>query len=786
MPATSKKTDRSRARLIFPLLLILFFMIVMVVYTSRLLYRASVLNIHEVCEDRINNFSHDVEDYLKTAKSVLWMSADTVDHMVRTDTPSSQILQYLIEESARQSGQFDKSYIALYGYVGGEYLDGLEWEPPADYNLFERDWYKKAVSAKGEPVVIPPYVDAQTGDVIISISRMLPGGEDVISLDLKLDSIQEMAAELKVKESGYGYLIDKTGLIAAHSDEDLKGSSLAEDSEQAGLLEKILETGTGSFTTRIAKSWCTVFTNNVMDSWYAVMVVSDKLLYEEVWAQMAVNLLICAVIYIMIAVFYYLAYSNEQEYSRRMDEMTQEEQAKDYEKKVLMLEKEAADASNKAKSDFLANMSHEIRTPMNAIIGMDEMILRETKDSSIRRYALDIRSAGRTLLSIINDILDLSKIESGKMELIPVEYGVASVLNDVVNMTIKKAEDKGLEYCFRVSPDVPAVLRGDEIRIRQIMLNLINNAIKYTREGNVDIDVLFDRNEKRLVIMVSDTGVGIRKEDMEKLFTSFQRLDEDKNRNVEGTGLGLKITKQLTEMMGGGVDVSSEYGRGTIFTAFVIQEVVDPTPLGDFADNLSKLREKTEDFKPSLIAPKAKILIVDDNDMNLEVIEALLRDTKMQIKTAESGKECISLLAKESFDIVLLDQMMPLMSGTQTLKQIREDHIADNTPIIALTADAVVTARDTYISEGFTDYLSKPVMYDDLEALLLKYLDKSLIVKEEKKEVRENTEADNTLVLVISESPDKLKEMKMVLKDHGKAVYVRDKESAERFLKKKP
>ncbi len=782
--STTKKTDRSRARLIFPLLLILFFMIVMMVYTSGLLYRASVLNIHEVCEDRVNNFAHDVEEYLNTAESVLWMSADTVDHMVRTDTPTSQILQYLIEESARQSGQFDKSYIALYGYVCGEYLDGLEWEPPADYDLFERDWYKKAISAKGEPVVIPPYVDAQTGDVIISISRMLPGGEDVISLDLKLDSIQEMAAELKLKESGYCFLIDETGLIAAHSDEDLKGSSLTDDPEQAKLLDKILETKTGSFTTRIAKSRCTVFTNKVSDSWYAVMVVSDKLLYEEVWAQMAVNLVICAVIYIMIAVFYYLAYSNEQEYSRRMDEMTQEEQAKDYEKKVLMLEKEAADASNKAKSDFLANMSHEIRTPMNAIIGMDEMILRETKDGSIRRYALDIRSAGRTLLSIINDILDLSKIESGKMELIPVEYGVASVLNDVVNMTMKKAEDKGLEYCFRVSPDVPSVLRGDEIRIRQIMLNLINNAIKYTQQGNVDVDVLFDRNENRLVVMVSDTGVGIKKEDMEKLFNSFQRLDEEKNRNVEGTGLGLKITKQLTEMMGGGVDVSSEYGRGTIFTAFVIQEVVDPTDLGDFAENLLKMQEKAEEFKPTLIAPEAKILIVDDNDMNLEVIEALLRDTRMQIKTAESGKECINFLGKDKFDIVLLDQMMPGMSGTQTLKQIREDHIADGTPIIALTADAVVTARDSYISEGFTDYLSKPVMYDELEALLIKYLDKKLILAEDTAVVKAAEEPDDTLVLVISDSPDKLKEMKTVLKDRGKAVFVRDKESAERFLKK--
>lgn len=445
------------------------------------------------------------------------------------------------------------------------------------------------------------------------------------------------------------------------------------------------------------------------------------------------------------------------------------------------IEKEAADSANRAKSSFLANMSHEIRTPMNAILGMDEMILREAKDSRIRKYAADIQSAGKTLLSIINDILDLSKIESGKMELVPTEYELAAVLNDIVNMTKNKAREKGLTYDMTVEPDIPSVLRGDEIRIRQIILNLVNNAVKYTATGGVSLHISFDREENRLRVRVEDTGTGIRPEDMERLFSSFRRLDETKNRNIEGTGLGLSITKQLIEMMGGNITVESEYGKGSVFTAEMVQEVVDDTPMGNFAEHLERPRAVPESFRPLLIAPDAKILVVDDNEMNLEVITELLKETRIKVTTALSGRECIVLLESGSFDMLFLDQMMPEISGTQTLGIIRERHLADGTPVIALTADAVAGAKDQYLKEGFADYLSKPVMYGDLEALLLKYLDRSLLITEEK---LKSEEADKPVVLVISDSPDKLGEMRSALGGKYKAVCVRDEETARRYLAK--
>ena len=454
----------------------------------------------------------------------------------------------------------------------------------------------------------------------------------------------------------------------------------------------------------------------------------------------------------------------------------------------LLVAKELADQGNRAKSNFLANMSHEIRTPMNAIIGMDEMILRETGESKTRKYALDIRNASRTLLSIINDILDLSKIESGKMELVYVEYEFSEVLNDIVIMTMDKAKEKGLTYKLYADPNIPSIMFGDEIRIRQIILNIINNAIKYTSEGGVTIDFSFDNEISRLKCVVSDTGMGIKEEDMDKLFSTFQRLDETKNRNIEGTGLGLNITKQLAEMMGGRILVTSEYGKGSVFTIEVIQKVIDASPIGDYSKRMVKTQTQKEEFKPNLIAPDARILIVDDNEMNLEVIIGLLSESKMKITTALSGQECIACLSKQAYDLVLLDQMMPKMSGTQTLRMIKDEHLADDTPIIALTADAIVGARDSYLKEGFTDYLSKPIMYEPLEALLMKYLDNKLLKSEDGicQSTGNEDKDEKPLVIAISSEPKILRDIKFLLGEKYKGVYVKNIVDAEKYLAKKP
>lgn len=777
----TKEYGRKKNSMTIPLILVFVFVVVMVAYTSRLMYSVAVSNSNAVIEDRILNISSRIENHLNTAENVLHVTADAVHHMIISGSTPSRIHEFLVEETNNVSEQFDENYHGIYGYIMSKYMDGLNWVPPEGYDPKQRDWYVIAQQGDGAVVFVPPYIDAQTDNMIISVCRMLPDRQNVISLDVQLKGIQEMVQELTLNGKGYGFVVDDTGLVIAHRDESKRGTNLCDLENGDEYLGKIKEAGYGSFSYKFDGVKSTVFTNNIMNNWHVVMVVTDSELYAEVRSQLVVNVFICTIIFIMIAAFYYVGHRNELSYAKSMEELRLEEQKASYERKVLELEKDAANASNKAKSDFLANMSHEIRTPMNAIIGMDEMILRTSPGDPIRKYALDIQSAGKTLLSIINDILDFSKIESGRMELKPVEYSFASVMNDVVNMTMKKAQEKGLEYRIKVSEDIPSVLLGDEIRIRQVMLNLINNAIKYTHEGYVSVDVSYNRETSMLQLVVSDSGIGIKNEDLGKLFNSFQRLEEDKNRNIEGTGLGLNITMRLVRMMDGTIGVNSKYGEGSTFTATMKQEIVDEKPVGDFAQNLLKLQEHTQEYRPGLIAPSARVLVVDDNDMNLEVLEGLLQDTRIKVTPAESGHDCLELLHEQSFDVIFLDQMMPGMSGAQTLAEIKKQHLADNTPVIALTADAIVGARENYIKEGFSDYLSKPVMYEALEAMLLKYLNPDLIHKDTGKE---EDDGEKPLVIAISSSSDKLRKIKTRLGSDCKGVFVKDVKSAAKYLEK--
>lgn len=387
-----------------------------------------------------------------------------------------------------------------------------------------------------------------------------------------------------------------------------------------------------------------------------------------------------------------------------------------------------AEAANMAKSSFLANMSHEIRTPINAILGMNEMILREEKDPAIRGYAGNIQASGNSLLSIVSDVLDISKIESGKLEIIPVDYEVNSLISDCCNMAAGRAKAKELELLVECADNVPMKLCGDETHIRQIIMNLLTNAVKYTEKGTVKLIVSgrFTDGGFVLKVDVSDTGIGIAEENLPQLFTQFQRFDLQRNRNIEGTGLGLSIVKRLCDLMSGTITARSVLGSGSTFTVELPQKVVDSTPCGGVNLNYSAGAE--HEYHHSFEAPEAKILAVDDLPVNLLVIANLLKETRIKIDTAGSGRECMDKCSQQKYDLILMDHMMPEMDGVQTFEKLHGDKSSPNfeTPVIMLTANALAGMREQYMDVGFADYVSKPVRGAKLEEAIRRNLPESL------------------------------------------------------------
>ena len=438
----------------------------------------------------------------------------------------------------------------------------------------------------------------------------------------------------------------------------------------------------------------------------------------------------------------------------------------------LKKQKDIADSANESKSRFLANMSHEIRTPINAVLGMDEMILRESGEKTIRAYAADIMSAGRTLLSLINDILDLSKVEEGKMEIIPVQYELSVLINDLSNMIRDRAAKKGLIFHIRADEHTPNYLYGDEIRIRQCAMNLLTNAVKYTEKGEVTFDISYSRtaeNHILLCITVADTGIGMKTEDMEKLFSPYQRIEEERNRSIEGTGLGMSITRQLLELMGSTLEVRSEYGKGSAFSFSVDQEVTKWEELGDYSSRFDGEPADSYEYHELFHAPDARILVVDDTEMNLTVIRSLLKRTRIGIDTASSGGDAVRLTSEKQYDVLFIDHMMPDMDGIETLEAIRSSGMNTDVPAVALTANAVSGAKEMYLKAGFTDYLSKPVDGKKLEMLLLEKLPKEKVLAAD---AGEEAAGENGVDVSGEEKPpafmEKLKEMDEIDEAAGK------------------
>lgn len=384
--------------------------------------------------------------------------------------------------------------------------------------------------------------------------------------------------------------------------------------------------------------------------------------------------------------------------------------------KELEVAKNEAEKANHAKSEFLSSMSHELRTPLNAIVCFSELLeSKEGLDSESKDFAKDIVSASHNLLDLVNGVLDISKIEAGKMELINKEYNSFELFNSLSTMVIPRIGDKPIDFKTVIASDIPPILKGDTGKLKQIILNLLTNAVKYTDKGFIKYRVEcindYKNNQTKLIITVTDTGRGIKKEDIDRLFKKFERLEEDRNTSIEGTGLGLAITESLAELMGGKITVISDYGKGSTFKFVVVEEIVNKE------SNLVVNEQTTLNYETF---EGKKVLVVDDSKLNLKVAENVLKNFKVSTETVTSGLECLSCVKSKKYDIIFMDIMMPNMSGVEVLKKLREEKV--NIPVIALTADAIEGQEEKYISEGFDGYLSKPIDKTKLKVILNKYL----------------------------------------------------------------
>lgn len=841
---------QSNKKSLFGALIVIFFFVTITLGFYYALYSSIEENIALHGELKAAEAADKFDRYLNSSSKLLMLEKSMLDQMLADGASHQEIQTYLTEETDRIHETIDSGYTGLYGYILGRYHDGANWVPDEDYVPTKRPWYVDAITEGGGLAVVQPYLDAQTGLIVTTLSSTLADRNSVIALDISFAMIKSVTEEdASSGDLTIQIILDDKGMVVAHSIVDEIGHDYSQETGTMGaeILKKIETDNEEYFHLNYGGVKYLVYVDPISNGWYSISVTDTTKSYSGLNRSVIMAIIvIVAIIMILSTVFLRSNQRNilaqrlnkqlatsaniymsvvyvdiikdkceriksskaaadlksesarwgAQKTFRRVlgtisdnptkdklmtfvdlstlderftdtDDISMEfigyndkwcrgrfivadrtadghvahvlwlledidEEKKRREDLIDMSDR--AIAASEAKSAFLSNMSHEIRTPINAMLGLNEMILRECDDSDILSYSTGINTAGQTLLGIVNDILDFSKIEAGKMEIIPVEYSLASMLNDLVNMVHTRADAKGLTLDVKVDSHIPDSLYGDEIRIKQAITNILTNSVKYTEKGGVTFSLEYERMTDRTIILkvsVTDTGIGIKEEDMSKLFSEFDRIDEKKNRHIEGTGLGMAITQSLLKMMGSTLNVKSKYGEGSTFSFNLVQTVVDQREIGDYESTYKETSAKRLAYKEKFIAPEARVLVVDDTPLNLTVFTSLLKKTQVQIDAVESGDEAIRYACAQKYDTIFLDHMMPGKDGIETLHELSETENNRNkeTPVICLTANAISGMREKYLAEGFDDYLSKPIDSEKLEEMLMKYIPKDKILE---------------------------------------------------------
>ncbi|MBR0185146.1 MAG: hypothetical protein IJQ24_03870, partial [Synergistaceae bacterium] len=609
-------------------IIILFFLSVVIAYYAMLQHEMKQRIIVNI-ELTATKSAEQINKYLSTGIDILTLASHTLDDMIRDGRPQKEILDFLVNQSAAIVNITSGKSTGIYAVIGNDFLDGTGFDTGDNFVASSRPWYIGARANIGRVAVIDPYLDVHTNTTMITLAKTLCDVKSVAALDFSMEHLQALTEELNARNhTDMEIVLDRKYKVIAHSDRSKIGQSYISEKGTFGstLIGKLRSSNENFFSFSLGGSDYIVYTMPVANNWLCLSVFDTTSAFATLRKIFILTIIVSCLVITVLSLI--IGHSNKK--ARLAQEFNERA--------------ERAAAANEAKSSFLSNMSHEIRTPINAVLGMNEMILRESEEPNVIEYSENIRAAGTTLLGLINDILDFSKIEAGKMDIIPVNYDLSSVINDLVTMIQARTDKKGLLLKLDFDGNIPKMLYGDEVRIKQVVTNILTNAVKYTEKGSVTFHIGYEKIADTpdgvfLNFSVADTGIGIKPEDMAKLFSEFERIEEKRNRNIEGTGLGMNITKRLLEMMGTSLKVESVYGEGSTFSFRLQQKVIKWEPLGDYeaAHRASLLSMKK--YKEKFTAPDAHVLVVDDTPMNLTVFKGLLKRTLVKIDTADSGLE---------------------------------------------------------------------------------------------------------------------------------------------------
>lgn len=673
-------------------------------------------DVISLAELRTHQDAVALDSFMLQGKGALEMTALVVDHMMAVDASTEEIQQLLVSKTGLAAKNMDSLSGNFFGYVNGTFIHGNNWKPSEGFVPTRRPWYRDALRTHGKTVLGKPFAGSRIVDPIVSYSKTLSDKKSVITFTFPLISLNRFFTARKKGSSDIWLVMDKDGLVIISSGEIRQGfncrSSEAWGMSEEKLAREIMMAMERPFDFSYKDRNYKVFSTVIQGGWYVVTLKDEYTLFEKSRKALVWGIFIYVVIFLLLFVLCTFTFWNRVRLAR----------------------------STRERSGFLRSLGRELLTPLNGILGMSRILLRELRDDTQRDYVKNVQVASVNLLSVVNDIQEIAGIENGETSLNPSQYDLYSVLKECFDIVSPKATAKNLHFSLECDPEIPSSLWGDEDRIRQIIVNLLSNAILYTELGEVRLIVSYDvipnqtgrllDESINLKIMVKDSGMGVRDEAPGSLWGLF---NFDESRNAVGSRFSLNLTKHLIAMCGGEIMVKSRFGEGSSYMVSIPQMVLNVEPMGDFAsrykNDISIARAKTE----KLFAPGARILAVDDAELNLKVIRGMLKETRVQIDTALNGSQCLEMVRSKHYDLIFLDNLMPMMDGPETFDRMKRlvDSQNKDTPVIIFIAGLIPMEKESILNAGFADYIPKPLMEEDLLRALKWYLPKHLILTQE-------------------------------------------------------